>query len=170
MKNKTVLGVTLSKLIGLMIFLGILELLNNLQIENVITLQILNFLNDNLGIIVIFSVLFYLGELFSIFVFPLNVLYPLFNAIGSIFLVRYIFNIIYALDNFLKLEIFPLFDFLEIVTIAVVFVIVIIVGYITILVNLIPKRKKKVNFDGVVKEFKNVMNNLRDAIKKLIKK
>ncbi|MEA3514548.1 MAG: hypothetical protein U9R34_03670 [Nanoarchaeota archaeon] len=175
MKNKTVLGVTLSRLIGLVVFLLILGLLNYIQFNNIINLQVVNFLNQNLGVIIILSILFYLGELFSIFRFPLNIPSPLFNSLGGIFLVGFIFRIFYMLGKVLNQDAFFAFKFLEPFAIILVFVIVIISGYIKIVIELIPKTKqekkkskvkpKKTEWEDIGNEFKNALYNLASTLK-----
>jgi hypothetical protein len=68
-RNKTILGVTLSNLIGLLVFLLLLAIANIITINNYIYLQTIEFLNQNIGSVIFFSVLLYLGELFFVFRF-----------------------------------------------------------------------------------------------------
>ena len=175
MKNKTVLGVTLSKLIGLMLFLLILGVLNYIQFDNIINLQVVDFLNQNLGVIIILSILFYLGELFSVFKFPVNIPAPLFNAFGGVFLVGFIFEIFYMLGKVLNQDVFFAFKFLKPIVVVLVFVIVIIAGYVKIVIDLTPKEKpekkkskvksKNIEWTDVGNEFKMALYNLASTIK-----
>jgi amino acid transporter len=157
MGKKTILSITLSSLIGLVLFLLILGILNFIKFDSLVNLQIVAFLNQSLGIIITLSILFYLGELFSIFIFPLNIPYPLFNALGSIYLVEFIFQIIYMIGQVSNIGTFFKFQLLEHIVIVIVFVIVIIVGYIKIIINLcskekIEKKKKKVKKKSITKK------------------
>jgi len=98
-QNKTVLSVTLSRLISLLVFLVLLWIANIISINNFTYLQIVGFLNQNLEILIIFSLLLYLGELFFVFKFPLNIPAPIFNALGGFFLVKFIFKIFYMIKE-----------------------------------------------------------------------
>ena len=167
MKNKTVLGITLSKLIGLVLFLLILGILNYIQFDSLINLQVVNLLNQNLGIIIIFSILFYLGELFSVFTFPFNIPSPLFNALGGIFLTGFIFRIFYMIGYVLNQDMFFVFKYLEPLAVTLVFLIVIISGYIKIVLDLIPKdkiEKKKSKVKQKNNEWKDIGNEFKMAI------
>ena len=135
--------------------------------------------------------------LFSIFKFPVNIPYPIFNAIGSVFLVGFIFNIFYMLGNVLDVSAFFAFMFLEPFVIVLVFIIVIVSGYVKIVIDLgsrcIPKRKDKsrskkesvknkkaydnksksqkdnISWDDVGSEFKLAMYNLASTLKENLK-
>jgi len=175
MKNKTVLSITLSRLIGLVVFLLILGLLNLIPFNSLINLQVVHLLNQNLGIIIIFSVLFYLGELFFVFRFPLNIPAPIFNAMGGIILVGFIFQMLNMAGEVLSLDIFIAFKFLEHLASSLVFLMVIIFGYIKIFIDLKPKNKqekkkrkvkqKDIEWEDVGNEFKIAAYNLASTIK-----
>ncbi|HPD81593.1 MAG TPA: hypothetical protein PK357_00655 [Candidatus Pacearchaeota archaeon] len=150
--NKTVLGITLSKLIGLIIFLILLIVANVIQIDNVYYLTFINFLNNNIVIILLLSVLFYLGELFFVFIFPLNLPAPIFNAIGGVILVNFIFRLIYLLGDMLQEGIFYVFAYLEPLIYFIVFCLTILVGYIMIFKDLTRKSQNK-------KEMKKIKEN-----------
>lgn len=172
MKKKTVLGITLSRLIGLAIFLLILGLLNFIQFDSLVNLQVVDFLNQNLLIIIILSVLFYLGELFFIFRFPMNILAPMFEALGAIFLVEFIFQIFYMIGDVLGQNPFFAFRFLKPFAFILVFILVITFGYIRVLTGLYSKDKKMkkakqkgIEWEDVGEEFKMAMYNLTSSIK-----
>lgn len=176
--GKTVLGVTLSKIIGLLGFLILLALANILRIDNSSYLNTISFLNQNLWIVIIFSIFFYLGELFALFKFPINLPKPIFNALGGIFLVGFIFNIFYFIDVILNLNVFMGFINLESLVIIIVPSIILLVGYIEIFKELIPKNKKVKRkskkqeleianeLKNVWKEFKKGLHNLAVAAEK----
>jgi len=134
--KETALSVTISALVGLLIFLILLGLANIISINNSIYIQIVDFLNQNVGRIIIFSILFYLGELFFVFKFPFNLPGPLFNAFGSIYLITFIFGIIYLIGSFVEQDLLDIIGFLEPVVKAIVFILVIIVGYVMVIVDL----------------------------------
>jgi hypothetical protein len=175
MRNKTVLGVTLSRLVGLMIFLLILGILNLIEFDSIINMHIIEFFNQNIGIIILFSILLYIGELFSIFIFPLNTPAPFFNAIGGIFLAEFIFKIFYMLGDVLNQNAFFTFKLLEPLAYILIFFLVIIFGYIKIFIDLIPKRKEKktktknIRWKDIGNEFRMAAYNLASTIKESLK-
>ena len=69
MGYKTVFGVVISKVAGLLIFLILLAIANMFvdDITNEIALQSLSFINNNVGFIIIFSIVFFFAELFETF-------------------------------------------------------------------------------------------------------
>jgi len=90
-----------------------------------------NFLYDNTWLILVFSVLFLMGEVFHALIFPINLLAPLFTALGTVFLVSFIFQLLYYVDgithtNFAILR--PLTPLISLI----IFLIVIIVEYVGI--------------------------------------
>ena len=131
-QNKTVLSVTLSRLISLLVFLVLLWIANIISINNFTYLQIVGFLNQNLEILIIFSLLLYLGELFFVFKFPLNIPAPIFNALGGFFLVKFIFKIFYMIKEVPNMEAFFVFKSLEPLVLTFVIILVIILGYVKI--------------------------------------
>lgn len=163
--KKTVLGITLSKLIGLMIFLLILAILNFIEFDNIINIRVVEFLNENVWIVIIFSILLYIGELFSVFIFPLNLPAPLFNAVGGIFLAGFIFQMLYMLGDVLNQDAFFIFKLLEPLAYILIFFLVIIFGYIKIFIDLIPRRKEKQTRKAKTKEirWKDIGNEFRMA-------
>ncbi len=179
MNNKTVLGVTLSRLIGLILFLILFAIASILQIDNLTYLQVVNFLSVNLWIIVLLSIFFYLGELFFVFKFPFNLPGPIFNAIGGILLADFLFKMFYFIGYILLDGGYYPFENLEPLIYFLVFAIVLIAGYISIFVNIKrgeesrKLRKKylkntKNEFQDIGEEFKEtahtVMKNIRKSL------
>ena len=190
MRHRSILGLTLSRFAGLMIFLILLVIANSLEINNSGYLHVVGFLNQNIGIIVLFSVLFYLGELFFIFIFPFNLPAPIFSAVGGAFLVNFIFRMFYFIGDVLHESAFSSFKMFEPLIYTLVFFIVLIVGYVNIFVRLrnISRRKemdrkvyhremeadrvyeerqhKRVDWKDVGDEFKATAYNVASNIKK----
>ncbi|MDO8517572.1 MAG: hypothetical protein Q7S33_05600 [Nanoarchaeota archaeon] len=176
-KNKTVLGVTLSRLISILVLLLLLGIANIININNSVYLNIIEFLNQNLGLVIIFSILFYLGELFLVFSFPLNLPAPIFNAFGGIFLVNFIFEIFYMIKITLNQEAFSAFQSLEPLVLILVFITTLIFGYVKIFSNLNQKSKKPkkqkeksknkqdIEWQDIGDEFKMAIYNLASSIK-----
>lgn len=173
MKNKTVLGVILSRLIGLLVFLILLAIANVLEIyvPNAIYSKTVSFLNNNLGLIILFSIIFSFGELFSIFKFPFNLPYPIFNGIGSIFLVTFLFRILSLIGGITSQDFFLPFRLMEPWVYPLVLLIVLIVGYVRILKYLSKPRKhlkKEAEWKRGVKELIEDINGLMNKINKIL--
>jgi len=142
---KSVAAVLFSRLIGFILFLIIIALLNFLvpYIANITFTAVVNFLNQNIWIMILFSILIACGELFSVLTLPFNLPYPLFNAIGSLFLIKFLFNILIFVNNQLIRVNVPsigiTLDTLFIIIAAIVFLIVLVTGYVKILVEIYSK-------------------------------
>lgn len=144
MKGRSTLGVILSKLIGILVLLVVWGAANIVYViyPNTLFEQVLGFINRNMALILFFSVILFLGELFSVFSFPFNLPYPLFNALGSIFVVTFIFRIFSLIRTFEPNVIFPFTYFRTPIT-CLVFFIVLIVGYVKVFKSVIQVKHKK---------------------------
>jgi hypothetical protein len=151
---RSVAGVLFSRLIGFLIFILIIGLLNVLvpYVDNITFSSVIAFLNKNIWIIILFSLLMAGGELFSVLMLPFNLPYPLFNAIGSIFLIKFLFNILVFVNtqlvNVSLPEVRITIKQLFVIIAAIVFLIVLISGYVKILVEIYsdkePVEKRRV--------------------------
>jgi uncharacterized membrane protein len=142
-KGRNILEISVSRLVGLVIFLVLLVIANLIYINSSIYLDIVGFLNSNIGIIILFTILLYLGEVFFIFDFPLNIPAPIFNAIGGFFVVGFIFDVIYLIGNFIGPNVFYLLKLLEPFVIWLVVLIILIVGYIEVFGGIGSKSRKR---------------------------
>ncbi len=146
-KGKSALRIVISRIFGIFIFLFLLFLANYLApIANIVIFQqLVNFLNDNLVLLVVMSLVFLVGELFLVFHFPLSLPAPVFNAIASVLLVMFIFRIFTLIDRFLDKNIFQIFNRFAFIIYPLVFIIVLIAGYVSLFAGLtgIKKDKKK---------------------------
>jgi amino acid transporter len=165
MNNKTVLGVTLSRLIGLILFLILFAIASILQIDNLTYIQVINFLSVNLWIIIILSIFFYIGELFFVFKFPFNLPGPIFNAIGGVLLVGFFFRMFYFIGNILMEESFYPFKNLEPLIYFLVFAIVIIAGYIFIFINIKPREENRRLHKKYFKNTENELDEIGEELK-----
>jgi hypothetical protein len=123
--------IIVSRLIGLAIFFIIVVVLQNIQSSNTIIQSIITFLTTpaTIALVVIFS-LFLVGEVFLALDFPLSLPGPFFNALGSIFLVSFLFQLLYLVDQISDVTIFTLLKSLEPLLYLLVFFIVLIVQYV----------------------------------------
>jgi hypothetical protein len=124
-----------------MVFLIILLFLNYLtdSVGNSSFNAVVNFLNDNILLIVAMSLIFLLGDVFGALFFPLNLPAPLFNAIGSVFLVVFIFRIFEMLESMINVKIFGIFREILPLIYPLVFIIVLVVGYVILFARLFEK-------------------------------
>lgn len=128
------LKILLGSIIGFILFLLVLGVLNFLLgfIDNAIYRDFVFFLNSNLGLIVLFTLFLTVGEIFSVLIFPLNIPYPLLSAIGSIFLIRFLFNILLFVFEILNINVVAPFNTIYYFVAVIVFLIVLVVGYLNI--------------------------------------
>jgi signal transduction histidine kinase len=150
--NKTVLRVTIVQLICVVVFLLFLELANLANITNSTYSQVIGFLNQNLVTIMIFSLLLYFGELFFVFRFPLNFLVPIFNASGAVFLVAFILRVVYLIGEVSNQKSFLALKSIELETFILVFIIVVIVGYVRIVKYNKEAKNKNIELEKPKKE------------------
>ena len=180
--NKSITWIILSQLGGLLFFLILLLIVNNLSnnITNETFIQTINFINNNLNIIIILSIILFLGELFSAFIFPFNLPYPIFNALGSIFLVTFIFRIFAQIPTTAQIT-QQITYYHQSELILLIATIVLIVGYIKIFTpSQTPKEKtstktnQPTNWSDVENEFRELIlffsKKIRNTTKKNSKK
>jgi hypothetical protein len=86
----------------------------------------------NAPLIIFFSVLFMVGDIFAAFSFPFNLPFPLFSAAGSVLLVTFIFNIITFIDSFYSVGISPALELVKRILYPLTIIIVLITGYLSI--------------------------------------
>lgn len=144
---KSIANVLLTKTVGFLIFLVLIGLANTLlyYIPNENFYSIVGFLNSNIWLIITFTLILFIGEIFGILVFPLNLPSPLFNGVGSILLVRFVFNILIFVDSLTGIHLAIPYELLYILIAFLVLIIVIIVGYIEIFREIArPKKKLKI--------------------------
>jgi len=142
---KNVVGIFLSKLLGLIIFLVILGLLNFLvpYVDNNVFSNVVFFLNSNILLILLFSLFFCVAEMFFALVFPFSLPAPLFSSFGSVFLVTFIFNVLGFLDRAFGMGLMSLLSGVYVLVVVAVFFIVFVVGYSIVFGRGVEGLKKK---------------------------
>ena len=94
-------------------------------------LQVLGFLNANLGLLILIAVLFLIGALFGALVVPLNLPAPIFSALGAVFLVIFLLWLLLLIGTITDTGFFSLFDrALTLPVYLFVFIIAPVAGYI----------------------------------------
>lgn len=174
--------IVITNLIQLIVFLIALGLLNFFvnYFDNKIFYEIVKLLNNSIWLILVFSIIFTIAEVFGSFSFPLNMPAPIFNAIGSIFLLNFLFKIFVKVGQLTDIDTFLSISKLFSVLYPIVFLLVLIGGYISIFARAIEENinkksrasKKKSNertWDDVGNEFREmlyeVFHSAREAIK-----
>ena len=184
-KRKSLFKITLERTLGFVIFLGMLYVANLLsgQIQSQLFQQTVQFLNSNIMLIIAFSVIFFFGEIFFNLIFPFSLPAPIINAVGAMYLLNFIFNSFTLIETVLEMSIFGIFRSLSFLIYPIVFVAVLVGGYIAIFVRLFkceekpkkkpgkkPKKKQEQpTWEEIGQEFRqvlyDVLGNLRDAVK-----
>lgn len=133
-RKKSLIGIFLSRIAGIIIFLIILGVLNILAAGIHVQMfhQVVAFLNANIGLILILSLFFLIGDLFGALTFPLNLPAPLFNAIGGVLIVAFIFRVFLLVDAINGMQIFGALSAIEFLVYPAVFIIALIAGYASI--------------------------------------
>ncbi|KYC44640.1 MAG: hypothetical protein AMQ74_01946 [Candidatus Methanofastidiosum methylothiophilum] len=181
-KRQSPIRIVIHDIVSFIVFLIILGFLNislDFFDSNILS-EVVRLLNNNIWLIFIFSVIFTIGEVFGSFRFPGNLPAPIFNAIGSIFLLNFLFKIFRLVGNLSEITTFDnlakSFPFLY----PIIFLLVLLGGYISILSGTSwesPKKKKtttstskeEISWDDVGNEFKEMLyeafHSARESIK-----
>lgn len=120
----------LQRIIGIVIFLIVVVVLEWLagttEIAPVRTIAA--FLTDNFWLIITFSLIFLVADIFAALPFPVNIPAPFFNAAGAVLLVEFLVRIFLLADDISGLAIFGIFAGFAPFLKALVFVVVLIAG------------------------------------------
>lgn len=124
----------ISRSIGIVVFLILLVILNILlrQIQSPFFHAIVGFLNVNFWVILLFGLLFLFADVFRAAFFPLNLPYPLIAGIGSVFFLMFFFRLMDFLDAYFQLAISGYIDWTYYFIAPLVFLIVLVCGYVSI--------------------------------------
>ncbi|WP_332450075.1 hypothetical protein [Methanoculleus sp.] len=138
-KKESIAGILVSRIGGFIVFLillGILNLLAGAYVQAPVFVQIVAFLNANLGPLLLITALFLIGDLFGALLFPLNLPGPVFGAAGAVFLVMFLFRLFVLVGEITDVEAFALFERAFAVPVyVIVFIIALIGGYISLFVG-----------------------------------
>jgi len=108
-----------------------LNILADAYVQTPIFLQIVEFLNANLGLLILISVLFLIGDLFGALPLPLSLPGPVFGASGAVLLVIFLVRLFLLIGEITGVEVFSVLEgALALPVYLFVFVIALIAGYI----------------------------------------
>ncbi|MDP2926369.1 MAG: hypothetical protein Q8N99_08380 [Nanoarchaeota archaeon] len=136
----------LAKAIALGVFLLIILILNITVyiINNQVLNEVVVFLNHNIIIIILFILLFIAASVLETLVFPYNLPGPLLNAIGGWLLVYFIFDMFNVIKKFIFVpDEIPIKQIYYLTSI-IVFIIILVIGYIKILADAGIHKYKKI--------------------------
>lgn len=183
-KEKSVMKLILSKLLGLLIFAILIGIINFLttSIPNQIYISAVAFINSNLVLLVIMIVIFSISEILFELKFPISLPAPVLSAVGSIFLITFLFKIIIFTDVTLGTNASVLISPYKELTYILIFIIVLISGYFSIFHDYGKKqrgeeeeknekeKKVKKSWEDVGNEFRLAIFDLLHAIRSLFDK
>ena len=137
-KRKPIIWLLISRFLGLVLFLILIAVVNFLTrfIHNPLFNSGVQFVNWNILLMILISLIFLIGELFHAFHFPLNLPGPVFDAIASVFLAVFILRVFTFLDTLIKGNIFQIITTFSFLIYPVVFTIVLLGGYIVLFARL----------------------------------
>lgn len=189
MEPKSIPKIIISHLISLCIFLLIVMLANwFISTDNQTISAIINFLNKNILLIVLMSLIFMLADILHALIFPFNLPAPLFSAIGSMLVITFIFRIFELIDVLLNSDVMTSLNWIKWFVYPLVFIIVLIVGFVSVffglfgwkeekgerkrekkekIIDITPKKSK--SWKDVGNEFRNMLYDLFLSLRKAVK-
>jgi hypothetical protein len=141
-EERSVTRILISGLAGVLIFLIILAVLGYFSASFAAPIPaIIDFLYMNAALIVFFSLILMVADIFGTFPFPANLPGPIFSAIGAVLILAFIFNMfIFVYRSYLPIP-YPL-DIVAVILYPLVFIIVLIAGYVHIFSRVAEKERK----------------------------
>ena len=135
-RKESFVGVLVSRLTGIIVFLillGVLNIIAGVYVRSPAFLRVVELLNVNVGFLILIAAIFLVGDLFGTLVFPLNLPGPFFSAVGAVFTVVFIFRLFALVGEMTGIGVFTLFSgTLALLIYILVFVVVLIGGYVAL--------------------------------------
>lgn len=134
-RKESFFGVLISRIIGLVILLILIAILNALAgyVQSLTFLRVVEFLNANIGLLILIAALFLVGDLFGALTFPLNLPGPVFGAAGAVFTIMFLFRLFSLVAGITGIAIFGIFTGpLALLIYIIIFVLALIGGYIAL--------------------------------------
>jgi hypothetical protein len=153
-RKKPLSWVFVSRMIGIICFLIIVVLANILTyyITNSFFNSGVTFLNDNFPLLIIIAVVLLVADISDAFSFPFNLPAPLIRAIGSVFFILFILRVIQFVDENASTNLYTPSWYLAFLIVPLIFLIVLVTGYYSILRQLWwqPKTKSEEGNDTII--------------------
>lgn len=121
--------------------IGIITILIAIVLANILTHYIANgvfnsavaFINSNFWLLMLIAIILFIGALFAALPFPFNLPAPIIRAFGSVFCIAFILAIFSWVDGIAQTRLYSMFWVLAFIIVPLVFLIVLVSGYFTIL-------------------------------------
>jgi uncharacterized membrane protein len=142
-KERSVTWILVSGVSGILIFLILLAVLGYFSgsFAGTPIPAIIGFLFDNAALIVFFGLIFIVADIFATFPFPANLPGPIFSATGSVLLLAFIFHVFaFVYQSYMPIP-YPL-EIIAVILYPLVFVIVLIAGYVHIFSHLAEEERE----------------------------
>lgn len=127
--------VFVTRMIGIISFLIIVVLANILTyyVASPVFYSGVGLLNANFWLLLCIGIIFFIGDIFTAFPFPLDLPAPVIRAIGSVFIIAFVLRVFEWVDRLAGSNIYQFFWFLSFVVVPVVFLLVLLSGYYDII-------------------------------------
>lgn len=135
------LFVRYSGILGFLILVAVMNLLT-LVIQDTAYHYVVSFLNDTIWLLFTISFLLFIGAVFRILPFPLNLPSPVFTATGSIFVIAFLFRIALLVDEIFGVTLSRTFQSVSVTLALSVFFVVLALGYIRILRPIVAQYRR----------------------------
>ena len=132
----------LSKALWILVFLFIILILNIVVkfFSDPLYVEVISFLNTNIWLLIVVAVLFFLGDVFNLLDFPFNLPSPLFEGFAAVGVTMFLLNIIKAVVIAAGVSLADV-SWLDPLIYGLVFLAVIIPGYIGLISRFVSARK-----------------------------
>lgn len=134
------LFVRYSGIIGFLFLVGVMNLLA-VVIPDPEYHYVVGFLNSTIWLLFTVSFLIFIGAVFRVLPFPLNLPGPVFTATGSLFIVAYLFRIVLLADDLFGTALSPPVRPVSVTLAIAVFFVVLILGYARILRPIVARQQ-----------------------------
>jgi hypothetical protein len=122
-------------MIAIICFLIVVVLVNILTyyVSNPLFHSGVSFINENFWLLMLIAIILFVGAIFRVFPFPLNLPAPIIRAIGSVFCIAFVLRAFQWVDTVASTSLYPMFWFLSFIIVPLVFLIVLASGYFEIM-------------------------------------
>lgn len=123
-------------ILSIMIFLAVLGILNIISsyIEDPSFHRVISFLNQNIVLLVLISLLTLIGDVFLEFPMPTKVIYPIFHASGGALWVVFFFNVFKLVDELALSSVYDSMSKFYFTALIVIPLVILIIGFSKIII------------------------------------
>ena len=140
----TIIWRALSKALWIIVFLFIILILNIVVkfFSDPLYIQVIGFLNQNVWLLIVVALLFFLGDVFALLDFPFNLPSPLFEGFGAVGVTMFLLRIVKTVVTTAGVSLAQV-SWLDPFIYGLVFLAVIIPGYFWIVSRFVRSKKYK---------------------------